>query len=79
MRIKELTFRYKDDFHFIAHCRHCDKQSRHGDGYADVFYQTKVFPDRHCEHCGLNEFGETYDQKTARYAAKSEGEKGDTR
>jgi hypothetical protein len=58
MHIIELTWRNKNDFHFIALCRHCDKQSRHRDGYADKFYQTQVFPARHCEHCGMNEYGE---------------------
>ena len=66
MRISEITWRHRNDFKFIADCRHCGKQSRHGDGYADNFYCTVVVPDRCCEHCGLNEFGETEDAKQAR-------------
>lgn len=69
MHIERLTFRSRNDFHFVAGCRHCEKESRHGDGYADAFYQRRVFPDRCCEHCGLNEHGETAEQKEARYAA----------
>jgi hypothetical protein len=62
MHIGEITFRNRNDFHFIAECRHCGKKSRHGDGYADAFYQGRVFPARCCEHCGLNEYGETADE-----------------
>lgn len=58
MYIAEITFRNRNDFHFVAFCRHCLKKSRHGDGYADAYYQERVFPARHCEHCGLNEAGE---------------------
>ena len=59
MHICEVTFRSRNDFHFIAFCRHCSKKSRHSDGYADAFYQECVFPARHCEHCGLNENGDS--------------------
>jgi hypothetical protein len=48
---------HRNDFHFIAYCRHCGKRSRHGDGYADAMYQRCVFPARHCEHCGCDEYG----------------------
>jgi hypothetical protein len=58
MHIAKVTFRHRNDFHFIAACRHCEKTSKWGDGYADSFYQQKVFPARHCPHCGLNEAGE---------------------
>lgn len=57
MHIVKVTFRNRNDFHFEAYCRHCGKTSRHGDGYADAYYQEKVFPARHCEHCGKNETG----------------------
>jgi hypothetical protein len=70
MHIAEVTFRNRNDFHFKAYCRHCQKTSMHGDGYADAFYQTKVFPDRCCEHCGLNEYGESADDKKARLAVR---------
>lgn len=72
MRIAEITERYRNDFKYIADCRHCGKQSRHGDGYADHFYCTRVVPDRCCEHCGLNEYGETEDAKQARYSEAAE-------
>lgn len=57
MRIVEVTFRNRNDFKFIAACKHCGEKSRHGDGYADAYYQDVVFPHRHCEHCSLDEFG----------------------
>lgn len=58
MHIAEILWRNRNDFHFVAMCRHCRKSSRWGDGYADAYYQQQVFPARHCEHCGLNEYGE---------------------
>jgi hypothetical protein len=58
MHIIEVTHRHRNDFHFIAYCRHCNKKSKHGDGYADHYYQAVVFPHRHCEHCGMDEYGE---------------------
>lgn len=61
MHIAEVTWRDRNDFHFVAFCRHCKQTSRWGDGYADAFYQTQVLPARHCPHCGLNEHGEVQD------------------
>lgn len=40
MHIAEVTWRNRDDFHFVAFCRHCKQASRWGDGYANAFYQT---------------------------------------
>lgn len=74
MRISEITRRNRNDFHFIAECN-CGKTSRWGDGYADAFYQLRVFPDRCCPYCGLNEYGETEDAKEARNARTAEGVK----
>ena len=70
MHIVEVTSRHRNDFHFVAYCRHCGKKSHHGDGYADAFYHQQVFPHRCCERCDLNEFGETHDQMQARFAAE---------
>ena len=64
MHITEVTWRHRNDFHFVAFCRHCEKTSQWGDGYADEFYQQKVFPSRHCEHCGMNEAGEKRADRT---------------
>lgn len=72
MRIREITYRNRNNFHFIASCA-CGKTSRHGDGYADAFYQQRVFPDRCCEHCGLNERGETIALRDQRYASDRAG------
>lgn len=58
MHIIKVTSRYRNDFQFTAYCRHCEKTSDHGDGYADAYYQQEVFPHRQCEHCGLDEYGE---------------------
>lgn len=64
MHIIKVTFQNRNDFHFVAYCRHCTKQSRHGDGYADAYYQQVVFPHRHCEHCGADEFGDVTPAET---------------
>jgi hypothetical protein len=65
MYIRKATFRHRNDFHFVAMCRSCGKESRWGDGYADTYYQTQVFPARHCPHCGVNEHGERHAIKGA--------------
>lgn len=68
MYIIKVTSRFRNNFHFEALCRYCGKTSHHGDGYADAIYQQGVFPDRQCEHCGMNEHGETEDEREARYS-----------
>lgn len=62
MHIVKIVWRNKNDFRFIACCKHCEKKSHHGDGYADEYYQTVVFPHRHCEHCELDEYGNKYEE-----------------
>lgn len=71
MYIVEVTSRYRNDFQFNAYCRHCRKKSWHGDGYANANYQNEVFPARCCEHCGLNEHGETAEEIEAARVAKN--------
>lgn len=58
MYIVKITYQNRNDFAFVAMCRVCQKKSTWGDGYIDAYYQTKVFPARHCPHCGINELGE---------------------
>lgn len=55
MYISQLTSRNKNDFHFRSHCMSCLKTHTWGDGYADAYYQTVVFPNRPCPGCGLSE------------------------
>ena len=57
MRIKEITWRHRNDFHYTAECEHCGNVDKYGDGYADNFYCTQVVPNRHCCDCGLNSYG----------------------
>ncbi len=59
MRIKEITSRYRNDFHWKGECEHCQHVERYGDGYADEFYCLRVVPARHCPKCGRNSYGET--------------------
>lgn len=56
MRIGEITWRHRNDFHWIGECS-CGHREKYGDGYDDQFYCTKVVPARHCPKCGLNEYG----------------------
>ncbi len=53
-----MTFRHRNDFHWIGECRNCGHRERYGDGYADAYYQEVVAPKRHCPKCGLNCHGE---------------------
>lgn len=57
MHIIKVTWRHRNDFHFTAYCRHCQKTSNWGDGYANAYYQEEVFPHRRCPECGVDEFG----------------------
>ena len=60
MRIKEITYRHRNDFHYIAECEHCGKEEIYGDGYADHFYCTRVVPEgRFCPSCERNSYGQT--------------------
>lgn len=53
MYIAEITWRHRNDFHFVSLCEHCGDKDRWGDGYADEYYQKQVFPHRQCQLCGL--------------------------
>ncbi len=64
MVIREVTYRNRNDFAFVAACHFCRATSTWGDGYADAYYQTQVFPARHCPHCGMNEHGEKRPDET---------------
>ncbi len=57
MRIKEITFRHRNDFHWIGQCEFCGHTERYGDGYADAFYCLCVIPDRSCSNCGRRSAG----------------------
>lgn len=59
MFIKEVTWRQRDDFHFIAKCEHCGHEHKRGDGYADMYFQRVVLPSQACPECDLNTLGMT--------------------
>jgi hypothetical protein len=61
MRLVEVTWRHRNDFHWKGECESCGHITHYGDGYADHFYCTKVIPDRHCEKCGFNSLGHKED------------------
>lgn len=58
MFIKEVTWRHRNDFHFICGCEHCGHSYKRGDGYADAFFQQRVVPGQHCPECRTNSYGE---------------------
>lgn len=58
MHIQEITWRHRNDFHFICACRHCEHAFKRGDGYADEYFCRVVVPGQHCPKCGKNEDGE---------------------
>lgn len=57
MRIVEITWQHRNDFHWIGQCEFCGHRERYGDGYADAFYQQRVVPDRKCVSCGQRSNG----------------------
>lgn len=60
MHIKEITYRHRNDFHYLAKCEHCGHEVKYGDGYADDFYCTRVIPEgRFCPNCERNSYGLT--------------------
>lgn len=65
MFIVAVTYRNRDDFHFISLCPHCSHQSRWTDGYADHYYQKVVLPHRHCPNCRLDDFGDPTEELAA--------------
>jgi len=65
MFIQKLTWRRRNDFHFVAMCRGCGKITAWGDGYADEDYHARVFPTRHCPALRVNEFGEKRSDEAA--------------
>jgi hypothetical protein len=65
MHIIEVTWRNRNDFHFVAYCRWCGERSRWHDGYADSYYQQEVLPARHCPHCDKDEAGTTPQENAA--------------
>lgn len=70
MRIEKITYRSRNDFHWIGLCEHCGHEQKYGDGYADGFYCLQVVPHRHCSKCDLNSYGLTEPQQQAAWAAK---------
>lgn len=58
MRIERVTWRYKNDFHWLGRCEHCGVATQFGDGYADEYYCLVVVPNRACPECGKSTMGE---------------------
>ena len=52
MRIKEVTWRHRNDFHFITQCESCGYEYERRDGYADEYFCLHVVPGQACPKCG---------------------------
>jgi len=57
MIIKDVIWRHRNDFHFIAYCKYCGHEHRRSDGYADEYFCERVVPGQSCPKCGRNEAG----------------------
>lgn len=57
MKIKEITFEHRNDFHWLGECEHCGHTRTCRTGYDDANYHDNVIPAMHCVECGKNSRG----------------------
>lgn len=57
MKIKEVTWQHRNDFHATLECEHCANEQELRTGYNDVYYHTKVLPSITCKSCKKNREG----------------------
>ncbi len=65
MTIKNITYRYRNDFKAVFQCDKCGYEYEAW-GYSDANYYDNVLPNAICPKCGLNAQGETEEQLKAR-------------
>lgn len=65
MKIKQITWRLRRDFHAIYECEHCRSEQK-GKGYDDSYFHTHVIPDMKCKNCGKTS-PETYSPQETKY------------
>ena len=65
MTIKNITYRYRNDFKADFQCEKCG-HSFYAWGYSDSNYYENVLPNAICPECGLNSLGENEEQLIAR-------------
>ena len=65
MKIKDITYSYRNDFKAVFMCEKC-KHEFEAWGYSDANYYNNVIPNAICPNCGLNSNGETEEQLEAR-------------
>ena len=63
MKIKEVTWQHRNDFHAILEREHCHDVQILKTGYNDEYYHNRVLPAITCIHCDKNRFGEIPEQK----------------
>lgn len=54
MKIKEITWQHRNDFHATMECEHCGHAQDNKSGYNDYNYHRRVIPDIRCKSCGKN-------------------------
>lgn len=52
MKIKEITYEARRDFHAIMNCEFCNHDQILKSGYDDRYYHDNVIPEMKCEKCG---------------------------
>lgn len=53
MKIEEITWRSRNDFHAILRCEHCGCSQKLTSGYNDAYYHNHVLPAMKCKVCDL--------------------------
>ena len=51
MRVKEITFQYRNDFSAIMQCEFCSHEWENNAGYNDANYFENVVPNMKCPVC----------------------------
>jgi len=52
MKIKEITYQHRRDFHATFECEHCGDEVKKTSCYDDNHYHTVVIPKMECSKCG---------------------------
>ena len=62
MKIKEITWQMRNDFHAILECEHCGETQKLSSGYNDNYYHQKVLPSITCISCKKDRSGKVTGQ-----------------
>lgn len=65
MRIKQITWRHRNDYKAVMVCEHCGHEQDDNHGYSDHFYFDRVIPAMKCDACGKDSQGKEKQQEAA--------------